>query len=165
MMLLISLAVLAPLAWGNNLPECTLNPFASSNKCANVTCQTFSECQSYVCTTVDSVCAPCNNDETAPAGRCELLSCKHKEECNFNTCFNGRCDFFGLINDKWSSMISFLLTVILVPLFVVGLVVGCCVFCCMRVRNNRRRKNYDVIIADLNRQLREHQSDSRQGLI
>jgi uncharacterized membrane-anchored protein YhcB (DUF1043 family) len=62
-------------------------------------------------------------------------------------------------------MLSFLLTVILVPVLVVGLVVGCCVFCCMRVKNKRRRKNYEIIIADLNRQLREQQQESRQGLI
>ena len=165
MIILMSLAVLTPLAWGKNLPECTLNPNATSNKCENVTCQSISECQSYVCTTVDSVCAPCNNDEMAPVGRCELLSCKDNEECNFKTCFNGQCDFYGMINDKWNSMLSFLLTIIFVPLIVVGLVVGCCVYCCMRVKNNRRRKNYELKIADLNRQLREQQQESRQGLI
>ena len=165
MILQMSLAVLSTLAWAKNLPECTLNPNATSNKCANVTCLSLSECQSYMCTGVNSVCAPCNNDETAPMGRCELLSCRFDSDCNFRTCFNGRCDFLGKINDTWNNVFSFLLTVILVPVFVVGLVVGICVFCIMRAKGMRRRKNYDVIIADLNRQLSEQHQESRQGLI
>ncbi len=92
-LLLLLLSPFFSLAYSNNLPQCTLNPNAPSNKCENVTCSSYSECQSYVCTTFDSVCGGCNNDEFASDGRCELLQCTNDTQCNFKTCYNGQCNF------------------------------------------------------------------------
>ena len=60
---------------GIPLAPCTNDVNATSNKCGNVPCHIFSECQAYVCNTLDFTCGSCNNDESVNFGRCETLSC------------------------------------------------------------------------------------------
>ncbi len=66
--LLFSLGFLTNNLYASKLPDCTTDPLATSNKCENVNCTSYLECQSYLCTTLQGVFGPCINNELAPLG-------------------------------------------------------------------------------------------------
>ena len=126
-----------------DLPQCTTNPADTRNKCGGVYCTQYSECQSEVCST-NNFCGDCKNDETATFGKCEGLSCSQGQDCLLSTCYNGKCDFYGVIEDGFKLVGWMIVWVVVLPIICVTACIVTCVVCCVKSRNRRLQQTLVV---------------------
>ena len=137
--ILILLISLFAFASAKNLPICSNDVNATSNKCGGMHCSNQNECQSYSCSTLtgDSTCAACVNDETSIGNRCEGLPCMQDAECYLNGCYKDICDTYGEFSDGWRLVGALLYAVILIPLLCCATCIGCGIWMCIKARNRR----------------------------
>ena len=130
-----------------DLPECTIDPSASSNRCGGVTCSSGDQCQSMQCNYFNK-CSGCVNSDLATYEKCEGLKCSSGSECLLGACNNGYCDLYKTIEDGFKLVGWILVAVIVIPILCCVGIISLIVCCCIKSRNRRMQaqmNNYVVI--------------------